>query len=225
MATAKKPRLILFDLDDTLAPAESIYDLALSNIGIAPKDPLYLSARQKVKEKLPPLAPVARSRFLYLKAYLELNHSYTAQKNLELADAYERNVAEKMAEQWKILKRPQLFHKLKNAGFHLAVLTNETCRMQTRKLAAMEDQDHFFELLLTSEERGFEKPEQKLFSEVLSHFKISASEALMVGDSFENDIRPCIEMKIPCIQTLEFKDSTQRHSQTIDKLDQILDFL
>lgn len=221
----KKPELIIFDLDDTLAPAEIIYDLTLKELGIEPNDQTFLKARQKVKENLPTLAPVARSRFLYLKTYLEMSHSYSAQKSLQLGEDYELQVIKKMTAEWTRLQRPRLFRTLRTKGYRLAVLSNETCRLQTRKLASFEGSDHFFEMLLTSEERGMEKPQPLLFKEMLQYFNLDAKKALMIGDSLENDIQPCLQLGIPCIQSLEFKKPSLPHAQSIEKLDQILDFL
>ncbi len=225
MATATKPKLIIFDLDDTLLPAESTYDLALSEIGISPQDPSFLKARAQVKSLLPPLAPVARSRFLYLKCYLEMNHLYSAQSHLDLAEKYENLVVKKMQASWQNLKRPALFRNLKSHGFEIAILTNETCRLQTRKLASFESGEKFFDFLLSSEERGVEKPNLNLFKELLTRFQVNASQTLMVGDSLENDIQPALELKIPCLQTIEFKNSQTKLCPMIKSLDEVLDYI
>jgi putative hydrolase of the HAD superfamily len=218
-------KLIIFDLDDTLAPAEANYDLAMQEIGIDPKGEAFLKARKTVKDRLPALAPAARSRFLYLKTYLEQTNQYSPQKSLELAEAYESSVARRMGSDWHRLNRDQLFRQIRSRGYRLAILSNETTRMQTRKLAAFEAHEKHFDLLLTSEERGMEKPQPALFLEMLQRFHVSAPEALMIGDSYENDIEPCVKLGIPCLHTLEFKTSTRKHNRTLDQLDQILNHL
>jgi putative hydrolase of the HAD superfamily len=220
-------KLIIFDLDDTLVSGENIYAQALSSVGISSQDEYLLRARADVKSKLASLAPSARNRFIYLKNYLQLTLKYSAQKSFELGEAYENEVVRLMAIQWKKLKRDELFASLRQTGVKISVLTNETCRLQSKKLAAFEQGEKYFDFLLTSEEMGVEKPNIKLFQETLRHFNLGPKDVWMVGDSFENDIKPCLLIGLRCFQTIEFKNANvdDKSPVILQILDEILEHL
>ncbi len=223
--TKHKPQLLIFDLDDTLVPGEFIYAEALAKLGITSDDPIFLKARAEVKNLLPAFAPAARSRYLYFKKYLELKNDYSPSKANTIAENYETEVVRLMTLSWNQLNRTSLFKQLRRLNKSIAVITNESCRFQTKKLAAFEGENSLFDYLLTSEEMGVEKPSASLFQQVLKHFNMAPEQSLMIGDSHKNDIQPCLTLKIPCIQSIEFNKSEPRASTVIESLDQILDFI
>jgi len=48
--------------------------------------------------------------------------------------------------------------------------------------------DGYFDLVLTSVDVGYEKPDLRIFREALSHFSVSPQEAVMIGDRIKTDI-------------------------------------
>ena len=71
--------------------------------------------------------------------------------------------------------------------FNLGILTNGMPPHQHRKLAESGVADAF-EAVITSGGIGVGKPDSAAFDAVLEAMQVSASEALMVGDTFERDI-------------------------------------
>ncbi len=221
---------VLFDLDDTLVPAIASYDFAMQTIGIDPTDATYLKARELTKRNLPKGSPVAKSRFLYFKNYLELKGEYSPKAHAQLADRYESLVVEQMTNSWQMLGRQELMRKLSKAGFLIGVLTNETLRLQTRKLDAFWPEDVPLATVTTSEEFGLEKPDEGIFRIALARISLEKHEILYIGDSWENDISPCLSLGISCLHSTEFGTSQtpDLRSQQVPRialLTELFDFL
>jgi len=68
-----------------------------------------------------------------------------------------------------------------------AVVTNNTVNEQDEKLATFGFWPHV-DVLVTSEECGIAKPEPEIFQEALERLGVEAHEAVMVGDSWANDV-------------------------------------
>lgn len=212
---------LLFDLDDTLVDSERAYSAGMRHVGIDPKDTTFLQARASVKASLPPLSPTARSRQLYFKKYLELKNEFSAQRHLALADAYEDFVANDLGQQWIDLKRDKLFAELKKMTPHLFIVTNETTRMQVKKLTAMDPSGTFFSGMITSEECGVEKPNPVIYQRALVESRSNKSDCIMIGDSFINDIKGAMDFGIEAIQTTEFTESKDLGPTTITQLSEL----
>lgn len=216
---------LLIDLDDTLIDSDGAYDYGMKSIGIAPDDSTYLEARKKTKEILGEGSPSARSRLIYFKKYLELKAEYSPEKHQKLIYGYEVAITDHMQKQWNELSRVKLFKELKKMFKTIAIVTNETTRMQMLKLSKLDPDFQFFDLLITSEEAGVEKPHPKIFNMALSALNCTYDNCVMVGDSFKNDIEPALKLKMRAVQTVEFKkDSSQQNSThpKITQLDQLL---
>ena len=69
----------------------------------------------------------------------------------------------------------------------LGILTDLTAHIQYRKLEALEISD-FFDMIITSEEAGEDKPSDKMFNLLFEKTKNNPDELLMIGDSQEKDI-------------------------------------
>jgi putative hydrolase of the HAD superfamily len=218
--------MVLFlDVDDTLFDSESAYKFAMKEIGVDDQGALFLKARALTKANLPENAPVARSRFLYFKKYLELQEKYNPKEHFELATKYESLVVDHLSDQWNKLKRPHLFKQFHSKYKSIALVTNETLRMQTLKVMAIDPRRDFFDFLITSEEVGFEKPHTNIFNAALEATKSTPSQTLMVGDSYQKDILGARALGIKGIKTIEFKNDnlTDEETSVIKSLEELLD--
>ncbi|MCR5741042.1 MAG: HAD family hydrolase [Gammaproteobacteria bacterium] len=59
--------------------------------------------------------------------------------------------------------------------------------------------ENFFDLVVGSQDVGFEKPDPRIFEYALNYFNIKPEEAVMIGDRYENDIAPTIKIGIKTI--------------------------
>lgn len=81
----------------------------------------------------------------------------------------------------------QTLIKLKSMGFRLAIISNidnEIIEPVLKRLGILD----IFELIVTSEELGFGKPNPKIFEYTLKKLKVSPQDAIFIGDSLTNDV-------------------------------------
>lgn len=118
---------------------------------------------------------------------------------------FDRLIAEKLDLGSVIDANPELMtllDNLKRQGKKIALLT-DSARQQTIKILNALGIEDYFDLIVTSPETGLQKPDGELYQQILNHFKMSASEAVMAGDSMKYDIEPArhLGMKIWKIQS------------------------
>lgn len=200
----KNIRNIIFDLDDTLIDSTTIYEQALSELGLSLKHPEYLKAREQVKARLGNGHPSARNRLLYFKIYLENQKQFSARKLLDMMDKYEVAIHKYTLENMEIAGRVELLDLLKSKGIRMAIVSNENLRTQMIKMLAVDPQNKYFEDILVSEEVGVEKPNTKTFQTVLEKTNFKANETLMVGDNWEADILGAAEVGLRSYWVQEF---------------------
>lgn len=76
---------------------------------------------------------------------------------------------------------------LSNQGFILHIITNGFKEIQHVKLKNSEI-DHFFDVVLCSEETGAKKPDAKVFLTAIQKARTKNSDAIMIGDDWEADV-------------------------------------
>jgi putative hydrolase of the HAD superfamily len=76
---------------------------------------------------------------------------------------------------------------LKKKGYHMFLLTNGFIEVQKVKIRESKLAP-FFELMITSEEAGYQKPHYKIFEYALNLIHADKQESLMIGDDLETDI-------------------------------------
>ena len=84
---------------------------------------------------------------------------------------------------------------LREAGFRIAIVTNNIVLEQKLKLRHCE-LDGLIDELITSEEVGAAKPDTRIFDEALSRLSITADEAVMIGDAWHTDIEGALAANI-----------------------------
>lgn len=76
---------------------------------------------------------------------------------------------------------------LKSKGYHLGVISNGITIKQWEKLIRL-GLHHFFDEVITSEEAGAEKPDEKIFQQALEKMNCKAEKSIMIGNKFSEDI-------------------------------------
>ena len=80
----------------------------------------------------------------------------------------------------------QILHELKK-NFRLALITNGAPDIQGAKIDGS-NLASFFETIIISGDHGFGKPDRRIFQLALDRLKVTAHEAVMIGDSLNRDI-------------------------------------
>lgn len=119
----------------------------------------------------------------------------------------------------------ETLENLKNEGFELHIITNGFKEIQHIKLGKSKI-DHFFDLVLCSEEVGKAKPAKEVFTTALERTKAKANESLMIGDNYKADILGAARAQISGIlfdPHRYYKENT--HDWQIQELSEIPELL
>jgi len=194
---AETPDAVLVDLDDTLyayAPAhasaiEAVGARCADRLGLDAQafEPAFDAARKRVKGRLKGTA-AAHHRLLYFQVLIE---STTGKSDpglsLELEKTYWRRF---MATARLFPGARDMIDELRYAKIPIALVTDLTAQIQMRKLVYF-DLEHAFDVVVTSEDAGAEKPEPPIFALALEKLGLEPGKAKvwMIGESAARDIR------------------------------------
>ena len=191
----KKPEVILFDTDNTLyeyspanfAAEEAVFKKLKNLFGIERKKffESYSIARKDVKKNLLNTAS-SHSRLLYFQRMIELlGYSSHLLLALDLEQTFWRTFLAN-APLFPDVKETLLFLKSKNIP--IGVVTDLTSHIQLRKLTYFGLED-IFDVVVTSEEVGLDKPYEKNFLLALEKINLKKNAYFwMVGDDPYADI-------------------------------------
>lgn len=190
------PRLqgVLFDLDGTLydynlchrEALEYTAHVAEKKLGIDNHTfvELYKKSRATIHKRLQGMA-ASHSRLLY---FCELVFCSTGKPNLNIVTLLERAYWGTFYQAMDIY--PGVLHLLKilrSKSVTLALVTDMTAATQFKKIRILK-LTHMFDVVVTSEEMGCEKPSPKIFKVCLEKMGIDAQFAIHVGDDYQRDI-------------------------------------
>ena len=188
-------RAVLLDLDDTLIDHQHAMRTALrmlhesdSRLQVLAYEFL-LDEWQRLLESMHEdvalgRIPVHESRIVRYRRFYDLAGSPIDRIEAECIAA--RHVKAYMSNR-RIVPGAAALLELLGLHARIAVVTNNTLSEQEEKLATFGLRSHV-EHLITSEECGVAKPDAEIFQCALGRLGIGASEAVMVGDSWANDI-------------------------------------
>jgi len=91
-----------------------------------------------------------------------------------------------------------LLNIFKNQTIKMGIITNFTLEHQLHKLKML-NIDKYFDHITTSEEVLLEKPHPLIFYTILNKFDCLPKNALMIGDSYKNDIIPALKIGMNAI--------------------------
>ncbi|ADP77025.1 HAD superfamily (subfamily IA) hydrolase, TIGR02253 [Methanothermus fervidus DSM 2088] len=124
---------------------------------------------------------------------------------------------------------------LKCKGYKIGVISNGLTIKQWEKLIRL-GIHHFFDVVVTSEEVGVEKPEPGIFKEALKRIKSKAEEAVMVGDKLKEDILGAVKVGMSAVligdisekekeYLKKLENKTNKKIYVISKLDELKEIL
>ncbi|MFJ5771792.1 YjjG family noncanonical pyrimidine nucleotidase [Psychrobacillus sp. NPDC093180] len=183
--------VLLFDLDDTLFDFGMTEKNALHNLfmeyglpnGVKDYLPSYKAISKVLWDDLEQgrttLANIKVERFkqLFLEQALDIDAEVFGHKYIESLGK-EVHMIEGVEEMLSNL-----------AGCRFAVLTNGFTIAQHARIGGSSLKD-LFEIIITSEEAGYQKPQPEIFEYILDKLKVTdKSRVLMIGDSLSSDIQ------------------------------------
>lgn len=114
---------------------------------------------------------------------------------------------------------------LKERGYKLGIVTNGSSYGQRGKIEATPELPGYFDMILTSEEAGVNKPNAAIFTMAAEMIGVPAEECAFVGDTFGNDILGAYRAGM--LPVWMWVDQTSRPMQTeilrIQYLSELLD--
>ena len=195
MSAAETIRAVLLDLDDTLFDHQHCAREALLGVrglheGLAGLDaPALESAHSKILEELHlevlagrlklDAARVERFRRLYLAAGVEADEVLVAQT----AESYRTRYIHAR----KPIEGAAAFLQAIRARAKVVIVSNNLLHEQQEKLRGC-DLEPYVDVLVVSEDVGFSKPHRRIFEIALERAGVGPGEAVMVGDSWANDV-------------------------------------
>lgn len=208
------PRVLLFDLDDTIVSfstgQERLWSTVLSSYTAAFQtqgaDRDVLDLVRVLDETVGPaywadtdralrgrLELYRARREVLALALTELGWELPCERVQEIADAYtdaKENAVAPLGDSLAVLT------ELGRRGYRLGLLTNGGSEFQRRKLKRYE-LERCFEVVLIEGEWGVGKPHPSVFREALRCLDVAPRDAWMIGDNFEADIRGAASVGIP----------------------------
>lgn len=205
----KLPSAIGFDLDNTLYSYEKCNKNGIMAVKKFLIDKFEISdetfhknfniARANHKERVGNVA-VSHSRIFYfieLLRILKINNNFKLVKKLD--HIFWKEYFKHMELNISALK---LLKKIKEQKILTYILTDMTLEIQHRKISSL-DIEKFFDLILTSEEVGRDKPYLGGFHMASSILGFSIEQSWYIGDSKSKDIIPASSLGIKSFQIHE----------------------
>lgn len=188
-------KCILFDLDNTLYEYDPCNNYALEvvfkeiskNHKVSHDDlhKLYNFSRSEVKKSIPYQAS-SHSRLLYLKTLLE---KISNPVNPCLVIQYEKIYWDAFFNKMSLFEGVvDCLKYLQANNIKVGLITDLNLRIQLKKIDKL-NIFKYFHKIVTSEEVGIEKPSPIIFEHMLKSLGVLSSEACMVGDNLERDIK------------------------------------
>jgi putative hydrolase of the HAD superfamily len=201
---SRRPRAILFDLDDTLLSAYGRPNEA------------WLAVAREMAAVIAPLDAEVAARAIGAAAEafwsdpdrhrlhrMDLKHSrrrIVAGALARLADdggpTLPPEAAERLADRFTAFRDEQMklfpdaietLEALRAEGLRLALVTNGAGESQRAKIARFELERHFDHIQIEGE-HGFGKPEERSYRHALATLDVAAADAWMVGDNLEWEV-------------------------------------
>lgn len=99
--------------------------------------------------------------------------------------------------------------KLKAMGYKLGIISDGRAVKQWDKLIRLGVQ-HFFDVVITSEEVGVEKPDSRIFEAALEALNCRSEECLMIGDRLTKDIAGANKAGVISVRVLKGRYANEK---------------
>jgi len=192
----RTPDVVLWDMDNTLYAYDPAHETAMESVrrrcevrlALAGADftRAFEQARNDVKQQLKGTAS-SHSRILYFQRLIEIASKKTdSALSLELEKTYWRRF---MSTARLLPGARDTIDELRYAHIPLVLVTDLTTQVQMRKLVRFE-LDGVFDVIVTSEEVGVDKPDPRIFLRALEKIGVAKEHSTiwMIGDSAERDV-------------------------------------
>ncbi len=186
-------KAVIFDLDGTLydydkahaSAVEGLFCEASRLLSIGKNDfaDAFEWGKNQVKTRVPTQG-ACHNRLLYIENALECLGFKPAIHALELYESYWSTFLGNMQLRQGAI---ELLNYLQGKKIKICLCSDMTAHIQYRKLKKLEIAK-YFDFIVTSEEAGVEKPDERIFRLALGKLGLDAREAIFVGDNFERDI-------------------------------------
>jgi putative hydrolase of the HAD superfamily len=196
---------ILWDLDNTIYIYESVHKIAYQEtrntaldfeISESQFDAYWKKSRDIVHNQLHGQG-ASHSRLLYLQKLHEFAKGFTSSEfGLKLEEVYWSTFLNSMKVREGAL---ELMNNARLNGIEMAIVTDLTAQIQLRKLEKL-SLNQYVRYMVSSEEAGVEKPEPAIFQLALDKLNLKPSEVIMIGDSYEKDIKGAESIGIKAYQ-------------------------
>lgn len=197
-------KAVIFDLDDTLYDYTSLhmgavkaleaYTCARYGITGGKFYTLLAAAREDTKRVLVGTA-ASHNRLLYCQKLLEYLDASPAENALEMYEAYWGYILEHI----KLREgAAELLAACERRTIKIGICSDLTAHIQHRKLRALGIAP-LIDGVVTSEEAGAEKPDERMFAMILKKLNCRPEEALFIGDSLERDVCGAERYGIPAL--------------------------
>ena len=110
------------------------------------------------------------------------------------------------------------------AKYNLHIITNGFADVQFKKLNNSKI-GSYFQTITNSEMAGVKKPNQKIFQLAINKAKTDFNSSIMIGDNLEADIHGALNVGMDAILFNYHKISVPKGVNSIDKLNQLKDYL
>ncbi|MBO8240539.1 HAD-IA family hydrolase [Prochlorococcus marinus XMU1412] len=189
------PKAVIFDTDNTLYPYLPAHKAASKALAVKANKLLgipiklfnseFEKARKEIKLRLGSNAS-SHSRLLYIQRTIELlGVNSQLLLTLDLEQTYWRTFLQ-TCNLYPGIK--ELLLKLQDLNITTAIITDLTSQIQFRKIIFFGLED-FFDFIVTSEESGFDKPNNASFKLAIEKLGICPSKCWMIGDNLNADIK------------------------------------
>ncbi len=95
-----------------------------------------------------------------------------------------------------------MLRQLRNDGFNLAIATDEFPEPLRMKLSAVlhtTEIDDLFDVIVTPQDTGKQKPSEQFYRIVMDELNVFASDTMMIGDSWVRDLAPAKKLGITTV--------------------------
>lgn len=188
-------KVLFFDLDRTLwdyrsNSEQTLYDLVNKHTpDLIEKFDEFLNAFYEINEKLwldyrdGRLSKKVLSTQRFIETYMRLGVNAES-----FVEKFSLDYIRESPNKTKLFpKAIETLDYLKSKGYRMFLLTNGFVEVQKVKIRDSK-LEPFFERMITSEEVGYQKPNEKIFEYALEIVKAKKNECLMIGDDLESDI-------------------------------------
>lgn len=187
-------KCVIFDIDGTLFDYDTGHQLGIKALEAYSRDQLgvdaavfrdvYREVYREIPEQIGSICAAVHNRLIRFQVILERLGKPLFPHARAMYHVYWDAMLGAMVPEAGLTAWMQL---LKQKGIRIGIGSNMTAYIQYRKLEKL-GVTEYIDWIVTSEEVGCEKPEQKFFQQCLKKSRVRPEECLFVGDGLNNDV-------------------------------------